>query len=158
MPVDSFSVNPFVGFGCAGYRSFFGTEPARMGPFDKVQVISGQNNCGKSALVDFLVKVIKVINERGEIRREDNPLAKADIPLSMTYENELPLQLSHSASILMPSKKHLSLMLNPQGYSDMGIRFSSYLTALPTLPVMAKLLGLISLLIGSRNLSDMSRH
>ena len=32
MPVDSFSVNPFVGFGCAGYRSFFGTEPARMGP------------------------------------------------------------------------------------------------------------------------------
>ena len=49
MPVDSFSVNPFVGFGCAGYRSFFGTEPARMGPFDKVQVISGQNNCGKSA-------------------------------------------------------------------------------------------------------------
>lgn len=90
MPVDSFSVNPFVGFGCAGYRSFFGTEPARMGPFDKVQVISGQNNCGKSALVDFLIKVIKVINERGEIRREDNPLAKADIPLSMTYENELP--------------------------------------------------------------------
>lgn len=90
MPVDSFSVNPFVGFGCAGFRSFFGTEPARIGPFNKVQVISGQNNCGKSALVDFLIKVIKVINERGEIRREDNPLAKADIPLSMTYENELP--------------------------------------------------------------------
>lgn len=39
MSVDSFSVNPFVGFGCAGYRSFSGAEPARIGPFDKVQVI-----------------------------------------------------------------------------------------------------------------------
>ena len=36
MSVDSFSVNPFVGFGCAGYRSFSGAEPARIGPFDKV--------------------------------------------------------------------------------------------------------------------------
>lgn len=90
MPVDSYSMNPFVGFGCAGYRSFCGTEPARIGPFDKVQVISGQNNCGKSALVDYLIKVINVISERGDIRREDNPLANADVPLDMTYKKELP--------------------------------------------------------------------
>lgn len=53
MPVDSFSVNPFVGFGCAGYRSFFGTEPARMGPFDKVQVILDKTIVGNRHLLIF---------------------------------------------------------------------------------------------------------
>lgn len=91
MPVDSFSTNPFVGFGCAGYRSFSGAEPARIGPFDKVQVISGQNNCGKSALIDYFIKVVGAISWRGDIRREDNPLTGVDIPLNLNAHNE-PLQ------------------------------------------------------------------
>lgn len=90
MTVDSSSANPFVGFGCGGYRSFCGAEPARIGPFAKVQVISGQNNCGKSALVDYFIKVVGAINERGGIRREDNPLTTDDVPLSMNDQNERP--------------------------------------------------------------------
>lgn len=90
MTVDSSSSNPFVGFGCGGYRSFCGAEPARIGPFEKVQVISGQNNCGKSALVDYFNKVVGAINECGNIRREDNPLMKADVPLGSNDQNERP--------------------------------------------------------------------
>ena len=90
MSVRSFSRNPFVGFGCAGFRSFTGGESARIGPFDKVQVVSGQNNCGKSALIDYFIRVIGAIDERGDIRREDNPLTRADVPLRLDAQNELP--------------------------------------------------------------------
>lgn len=58
--------NIFLGFGCSGYRSFFGSEDSRFGPFDKVQVLAGQNNCGKSSLVDFVIKAMTSIDQRGE--------------------------------------------------------------------------------------------
>lgn len=100
MPVEYFSANPFVGFGCAGYRSFCGTEPARIGPFDRVQVISGQNNCGKSALIDYFIKVVQVISWRGDIRREDNPLTRVDIPLNLNAQNKpLPATISFCVNI-----------------------------------------------------------
>lgn len=66
----AFRENPFVGFGCGGYRSFCGSELARIGPFDRVQVVAGQNNCGKSALIDYFIKVLGAINARGELRKE----------------------------------------------------------------------------------------
>lgn len=112
MPVDSFSTNPFVGFGCAGYRSFSGAEPARIGPFDKVQVISGQNNCGKSALIDYFIKVVGAISWRGDIRREDNPLTGVDIPLNLNAHNE-PLQAIISFCVNIHSLEK-TLMSNVQ--------------------------------------------
>ncbi|WP_418733699.1 hypothetical protein [Ellagibacter sp.] len=84
----AFRENPFVGFGCGGYRSFCGSELARIGPFDRVQVVAGQNNCGKSALVDYFIKVLGVINARGELRKEDNPLVQADVPLGLQGSSE----------------------------------------------------------------------
>ena len=54
MTVSLSSDNPFVGFGCGGYRAFCGPDTARMGPFDRVQVVAGQNNSGKSSLINAL--------------------------------------------------------------------------------------------------------
>ncbi len=82
MDVASSSVNPFVGFGCGGYRSFCGPGTARVGPFDRVQVIAGQNNCGKSSLIDYFIKMVDAIDERGRLQRESNPLVRADSPLN----------------------------------------------------------------------------
>ena len=84
----AFRENPFVGFGCGGYRSFCGPELARIGPFDRVQVVAGQNNCGKSALIDYFIKVLGAINARGELRKEDNPFVQADAPLGFRDSNE----------------------------------------------------------------------
>ena len=84
----AFRENPFVGFGCGGYRSFCGSELARIGPFDRVQVVAGQNNCGKSALIDYFIKVLGAINARGELRKEDNPFVQADAPLGFRDSNE----------------------------------------------------------------------
>lgn len=114
MPVEYFSANPFVGFGCAGYRSFCGTEPARIGPFDRVQVISGQNNCGKSALIDYFIKVVQVISWRGDIRREDNPLTRVDIPLNLNAQNEpLPATISFCVNIHSLEEKLMANVKSP---------------------------------------------
>ena len=78
MAEDLFNGSPFVGFGCGGYRSFCGPELARIGPFDRVQVIAGQNNCGKSALVDYFVKVVGAIEGSGKIRQDSKLLPEAD--------------------------------------------------------------------------------
>ena len=83
MAGDLFNGSPFVGFGCGGYRSFCGPELARIGPFDRVQVIAGQNNCGKSALVDYFVKVVGAIEGSGKIRQDSKLLLEADKPLGM---------------------------------------------------------------------------
>lgn len=114
MPVEYFSANPFVGFGCAGYRSFCGTEPARIGPFDRVQGISGQNNCGKSALIDYFIKVVQVISWRGDIRREDNPLTRVDIPLNLNAQNEpLPATISFCVNIHSLEEKLMANVKSP---------------------------------------------
>lgn len=88
MAGDLFNGSPFVGFGCGGYRSFCGPEPARIGPFDRVQVIAGQNNCGKSALVDYFVKVVGAIEGSGRILRDKNPLTQTDKPLGTKGSDE----------------------------------------------------------------------
>lgn len=131
MPVDSFSENPFVGFGCVGYRSFCGTEPARIGPFEKVQVISGQNNCGKSALIDFLVKVTRAISERGDIRRENNPFAKSDIPLGITYENELPPATISFCINIDALEETFKFNAHPSGLQRYGKSFLSLFNSAP---------------------------
>lgn len=88
MAEASLSNNPFVGFGCGGYRSFCGSEAERMGPFDRVQVVAGQNNCGKSSLIDYFIKIAGAIDERGRIQRENDPLSQADSPLNLKSAGE----------------------------------------------------------------------
>ena len=41
------------GFGISGYRSF-GAEPQLIGPCGKINLIVGQNNCGKSNVLRYL--------------------------------------------------------------------------------------------------------
>lgn len=57
----------------------------------KVQVIAGQNNCGKSVLIDYFIKVIGAINEHGEVREEDNPLTQGDHPLNSLDSQSSPI-------------------------------------------------------------------
>ena len=90
MTVSLSSDNPFVGFGCGGYRAFCGPDTARMGPFDRVQVVAGQNNSGKSSLIDYFIKMVDAIDQRGRIQRENDPLVRADSPLSLKSTNDWP--------------------------------------------------------------------
>lgn len=98
--------NIFLGFGCSGYRSFFGNEDSRFGPFDKVQVLAGQNNCGKSSLVDFVIKAMTSIDGRGEIARNRYPFTREDAPLllkSAGADDPLTISLCIDRSVLLGS-------------------------------------------------------
>lgn len=98
--------NIFLGFGCNGYRSFFGNEDSRFGPFDKVQVLAGQNNCGKSSLVDFVIKAMTSIDVRGEIARNRYPFTREDAPLllkSAEANGPLTISLCIDRSVLLES-------------------------------------------------------
>lgn len=98
--------NIFLGFGCNGYRSFFGNEDSRFGPFDKVQVLAGQNNCGKSSLVDFVIKAMTSIDVRGEIARNRYPFTREDAPLllkSAGANGPLTISLCIDRSVLLES-------------------------------------------------------
>ncbi|MBN2939952.1 MAG: AAA family ATPase [Collinsella sp.] len=96
----------FLGFGCNGYRSFFGNEDSRFGPFDKIQVLAGQNNCGKSSLVDFVIKAMTSIDVRGEIARNHYPFTREDTPLplkSAGANGPLTISLCIDRSVLLES-------------------------------------------------------
>ena len=98
--------NIFLGFGCNGYRSFFGDEDSRFGPFDKIQVLAGQNNCGKSSLVDFVIKAMTSIDEMGEIARNRYPFTREDAPLllkSVGINGPLTISLCINRSVLLES-------------------------------------------------------
>lgn len=98
--------NIFLGFGCSGYRSFFGNEDSRFGPFDKVQVLVGQNNCGKSSLVDFVIKAMTSIDERGVIAYDRSPFTSEDVPLvlkSAGANGSLVISLCVDRSVLLES-------------------------------------------------------
>lgn len=98
--------NIFLGFGCNGYRSFIGNEDSRFGPFDKVQVLAGQNNCGKSSLVDFVIKAMTSIDARGEIARNRYPFTREDAPLLLKSAGAncpLTISLCIDRSVLLES-------------------------------------------------------
>lgn len=111
--------NIFLGFGCSGYRSFFGSEDSRFGPFDKVQVLAGQNNCGKSSLVDFVIKAMTSIDQRGEIARNRYPFTREDAPLllkSAGANDPLTISLCIDRSVLLES----SSLKRPSGDKRMA--------------------------------------
>ena len=44
------------GIGISGYRSF-GNKICRIGPFGKINIFAGQNNSGKSNILNYLVSL-----------------------------------------------------------------------------------------------------
>ncbi|MGH8686042.1 MAG: hypothetical protein ACREUM_11915, partial [Nitrosospira sp.] len=46
----------FSGFGITGYRSLYGASLQFVGPLDKVNLLAGQNNAGKSNVIRFLTE------------------------------------------------------------------------------------------------------
>ena len=65
-----------------------------------MQVIAGQNNCGKSALVDYFVKVVGAIEGSGKIRQDSKLLPEADNKL--LSEADKPLGTKGSSARFSP--------------------------------------------------------
>ena len=93
----------FLGFGISGYRSFTSDDPALVGPFGKIHLITGQNNSGKSALANVAYHALPSLRREGAIDWRKDPFGKEDLPQSMsqTASASLTLSLCFSRSSLL---------------------------------------------------------
>lgn len=77
------------GFGIGDYRSFTGDELSRVGPCQKVHVITGQNNSGKSALLKAYDKLATLLRLHANSNEpEKNPFTQTDIPFRLRMNSE----------------------------------------------------------------------
>ena len=84
----------FLGFGINRYRSFISAEPALVGPFGKVHLITGQNNSGKSALANVARHVLPSLRAGGAIDWSMHPFTEGDIPQGMFRASNTSITLS----------------------------------------------------------------
>jgi hypothetical protein len=81
----------FLGFGIKNYRSFY-PDPALIGPFNKVHLITGCNNSGKSALADVALDILPLIQLGGRLPKP--PFTNNDIPEEAPKYPPIPYVLS----------------------------------------------------------------
>jgi ABC-type dipeptide/oligopeptide/nickel transport system ATPase component len=74
---------PFLGFGISGFRSFFG-EIQLVAPLDKINVLAGQNNSGKSNILRFIADVVGGAEVSNGSLRLKQPLTEFDLPLELS--------------------------------------------------------------------------
>lgn len=60
--IDEFGPYEIVGFGFAGYRSFWRSSPEPIGPFGKLHLVAGSNNSGKSNILRFASTVLSTFD------------------------------------------------------------------------------------------------
>jgi predicted ATP-dependent endonuclease of OLD family len=77
---------PLNGFGISNFRSF-GDDLQFVGPLKKINVIIGENNCGKSNISRFVRKIIQ--SPSVEISPDDFPQGSRSRPKSIVHLTEL---------------------------------------------------------------------
>ncbi|MBW8027529.1 ATP-binding protein [Clavibacter michiganensis subsp. michiganensis] len=93
-------VDRLTGFGFTGYRSFWGTEIQRIGAMDKVHLIVGQNNSGKSNALRVASLLLPSMNARnGFIAPQGFDRPQGDI-VSTRFTLSLAFNLNISQSII----------------------------------------------------------
>lgn len=70
----------FKGFGAFGYKCYLSDSDARIGPFEKIALVAGQNNSGKSALAGYALKALNAVRRSGGYSANDLGLSKSDVP------------------------------------------------------------------------------
>ena len=84
----------FLGFGIDGYRSFASGQPAMVGPFGKVHLITGQNNSGKSALASVAFRILPSLGRGGTLSSNPYPLCTEDLPQRDGQQSDAQMTLS----------------------------------------------------------------
>lgn len=78
------SVASFQGFGIGNYRSFRGADISYVGPFERVHILTGQNNAGKSSIMDAAYRLLPALCA-GEINTSSPPLSEEDLPIILEH-------------------------------------------------------------------------
>lgn len=94
--------NPIDGIALAGYRSF-GPDVQRIGPFNKINLFAGPNNCGKSNILLFLTKHLRTYAGPPDQREKSHVDSQYD-----PHRNR-PTPLTFGRATLRSSERLLSL-------------------------------------------------
>lgn len=121
----------FLGFGIGRYRSFTSDKQALVGPFDKVHLITGQNNSGKSTLANVAYHVLPSLRRGGAIDWGKHPFTDRDLPqdMSRTPNASITLSLCFSRDALLAKIGDRQFRGKPANYV-MGKALSSRLVSL----------------------------
>ena len=86
--------NNFVGFGLRGYRSFGSEEIAIVGPMEKIHLVVGQNNVGKSNTLHFMSEVLSALRITGSPHIENTVLFPGAFDLPQGWAVDQPRTIS----------------------------------------------------------------
>lgn len=89
------------GFGISGYRSF-GKNVQRIGPLNKINIFAGQNNSGKSNILNYLVNQYGRIFQATQTQRGQFKIAQIDLPLkNWDGKTRVAVGLTHGSDTWM---------------------------------------------------------
>lgn len=88
------STKLFRGYGVKGFRSFASKEIAFVGPMGQFHLLTGQNNSGKSALLDFAYRVLPCLRNGSLMPGDVNLFVAADRPQSSSNEHSYIVSLA----------------------------------------------------------------
>lgn len=114
----------FLGFGIGNYRGFTGEQIQRVGPFGKVHVIAGQNNSGKSSLIDFCATGL--MNIRSRNYANVLYMSESDAPLS---SGEPRGRNVYRVSVAFSKESILSGVKGDRLTEDMKASFDEFISA-----------------------------
>ncbi len=78
----------FKGYGAFGYKCYPSDSDARIGPFDKIALVAGQNNSGKSALAGYALSALNAVRGKGTYSSSSFDLEESCIPYGEQAEHE----------------------------------------------------------------------
>jgi len=111
--IDEFTDYEIVGFGVAGYRSFWGVEPQVVGPFGKLHLVAGANNSGKSNILRFASSIMSTLEPTNLTM---NFPSGADVPIGTGVSTALKLDML----ITLPNSFGESELLSRVGKNELG--------------------------------------
>src|SRR6266568_7243782 len=105
------------GFGIAGYRSF-GKNVQRIGPLSKINIFAGQNNSGKSNILNYLMNQHGTVLKELQTKGKQNKLDELDVPMKdWDNKSRVDIGIIHNGEYYKRAlnhpdfNKHLILMI-----------------------------------------------
>ncbi|WP_291524989.1 AAA family ATPase [Branchiibius sp. NY16-3462-2] len=118
--ISRMALDDFAGFGINGYRSFGSGGMQQIGPMEKIHLVVGKNDVGKSNTLAFASQVLHKL--RNGLQQSDTPFfaAESDVPRGWEGSQTISIGLKMTPDVqakLLPGSSALSALFSTSAYS-----------------------------------------